>query len=273
MSLIRSHHSPPAINKVIEAINELPTQQNVAFEICRVIDSDASAQEVATLVERDPTIAARLLRLANSAFYGLDRHVSNTAFAIAVVGFNAVRSIALTSTNTINKSDSMPPQFWQKTSMLAVAAGELAPFSNQPIPDAFSLGLLSTVGSALLWHVDQAAYSALLHKADNNAEVLKMSEIERYGMTNSSIAAKALRTWSLPIAMIDALDTCDMYQDQPNLSTVLATANEMVRRHMVPTATPGDIARLSAGAIQEDDVDVIIERVARSAESVLASFL
>ena len=105
------------------------------------------------------------MRLANSAYYGLSGRVRTVTFAVTVLGFTTVRSLALTAAAGVGGGDPVPPGFWRRSACTAVAAGELARPLGLHAPDAFCLGLLSGIGQALLHHADPAGYAALAEAA------------------------------------------------------------------------------------------------------------
>ncbi|MCA8975450.1 MAG: HDOD domain-containing protein, partial [Planctomycetes bacterium] len=75
---------------------ELPTMPEVLIKLNEVMaNPDSSADDIAAVVSRDPAVATNLLRIVNSAYYGLQVRVSSVSLAISVMGFNMTKKVAL----------------------------------------------------------------------------------------------------------------------------------------------------------------------------------
>src|SRR3990170_1458942 len=86
-----------AEEKFLDNIKDLPTLPTVVAQVMVTLDQPtSSARDLERLVANDQAIAARLLKLANSAFYGLAGKVTSLSRAITLLGFNTVRSLVLT---------------------------------------------------------------------------------------------------------------------------------------------------------------------------------
>src|SRR5690606_6584928 len=110
-------------------------------------DPNTDARQLAEAVEVDPMMTAQVLRLANSAAFGMSHRVASTQHAVAVVGFDAVRSIAtLVAAGLRNGRHATPPGFWQHAAATAAACSVLSPRFGVPKGEAFSLGLLHDIG-------------------------------------------------------------------------------------------------------------------------------
>ena len=84
--------------RIVENIDQLPSLPSVVTKLIEVINSpESSAEDAASLIERDPALTSKMLRLANSAFYGMPRAVSSVNSAVVILGFNAIRSLVLSA--------------------------------------------------------------------------------------------------------------------------------------------------------------------------------
>ena len=82
--------SPGAIMRYLETVEELPTLSAVAMRINTMLqDMDTTANELANVIENDQAIVSKLLKLANSSFFGFSTKVSSTAHAVMILGLNA----------------------------------------------------------------------------------------------------------------------------------------------------------------------------------------
>ena len=86
------------LKTLVAEIKELPTLPQVAVTLMDLLDDpDTSAPEINRVMARDPSLAAKILRLVNSAYYGLANRVSSLNQATVMMGFKAVKSVALSA--------------------------------------------------------------------------------------------------------------------------------------------------------------------------------
>src|SRR5512136_2139771 len=82
--------------RVIENIDNLPSLPAIVTRLLDVVNSaDTSADDAVRLIEKDPALTSKFIRLANSAFYGMPRAVSSVSSAVVILGFNVIRSVVL----------------------------------------------------------------------------------------------------------------------------------------------------------------------------------
>jgi len=99
-----------------------------AVRVLAVVDDrNASAQKVAGAIEADPDFSAQIMRLANSAYYGMSGKIGNVGFGVAVIGFSAVRSLAALNATGLDQPDRPKPDgFWQHAAASAAGCAVVA---------------------------------------------------------------------------------------------------------------------------------------------------
>ena len=198
----------------------LPSIKEVARELLRLAnDESASISDVVAIVERDPTIASRLLRLVNSPLYGLSRKTASIRQAVSLLGLQTVASIAI-GLSLISQSIEGScaafdfRSFWSGSVGTAVAARHL---TNRPehisSDEAFTCGLLCQVGKLAFATVFPQSYAHALHLVDV-AGAAGLGEVERgmYELDHNELAAEMMADWNLPAMFCDAV----RYQDSPS---------------------------------------------------------
>lgn len=255
------------LEDLLSRLDDVPAQRPVATQIVRMTrDEDMSATRLASVVGADAPLAARLMRLANSAYYGLSGRVRTATFAVTVLGFTTVRSLALAAAAGVGGSDPVPAGFWRRSACTAVAAGELARPMGLHAPDAFCLGLLSGIGQALLHHADPTGYQALTEAATDRRAVVA-AERARYGASHVAVSAAALRAWSFPADMVSALQVVDRWpvsrpaENGDAAAVCLLVACEVADRIVEPRAEHQDVRHMTGGRVQEDEVAALVRRV------------
>ena len=114
--------------ELIENINNLPALPAIVSRLIKVVNSpDTSADDAAKLIEKDPALTGKMLRLANSAFYGIPRSISSVSSAVVILGFNTIRSLVLSASVIKMFPDSKlqvidKDRFWKHSIVTALAA-------------------------------------------------------------------------------------------------------------------------------------------------------
>ncbi len=191
----------------IESIPPLPA--TAATLLAMAADPDVSIEDLAHAIERDPPLSARLLGLANSAFYSPKQPVTTVKSAIiTVLGLNMVRNIAFGLSLTGGLSTKACPQFdlsgyWVTalgTADLASGLARAATLPEAPDPDAVYLaGLLHNIGELLMVHLWPDAFGRVLRAAEvDPASRLEDIELEITGLTHWQVGGFLARHWELP---------------------------------------------------------------------------
>jgi len=231
------------VEQVLESIQELAAQRPVAARIISVAgDEESDARALADLLAADVTLAGRVMKLANSAYFGMRGRVSSLQFAVTVVGFNTVRTVATVALTDLGDESRLPEDFWTVSTSLAVAAARLAPKFGERPADALCLGALSQLGSALLYHHDEANYAELLASEISFAG-RRREEAKLYGMSAVQLTAVALEQWGFPQSMFMPLERLD---DRTSVAGgLLRACYEVVSRLTISDHRPVPIGPLT----------------------------
>src|SRR3954454_19569323 len=99
---------------LVRELERLPTDSTAAVRVLLIADdASSSADDLGAVVAADPALTTRVMRMANSAFYGLSGRVRSCAFAVTVLGFSTVRSVAAaTAAGALEEDVTLPPGFW-----------------------------------------------------------------------------------------------------------------------------------------------------------------
>ncbi|GAA4991969.1 HDOD domain-containing protein [Kineococcus glutinatus] len=256
------------LGRVARALDDLPAQRPVAARVVSAADDDrSSAKSLGQVVSYDPALTAKLMRLANSAYFGLRGRVSSTSFAVTVVGFSTVRSLAVTAMAGLDGDVQLPELFWERSLLSAVAAGELAPRLGVQVPDAFGLGLLARLGQALLHRCDPR-YAELAATAADRTELVA-AELAAYGVTHVRLSAEALAAWGFPDEMPDALLQVARGSASVPLAASVTAGLEIAERLVNPGHRRTPVERLTAGRWREAEVEHLGALVQAQAEDLM----
>lgn len=195
------------VEELTKALDTMTIARPAAVQVLTIVDDpNATVPRLASAIELDPALTAQIMRLANSAFYGMSGRVGNASFAVTVIGFSAVRSLAaVNATGLDNPGVAKPARFWEHAAACAAGCAAVAPIFGITNGDAFAAGLLHDLGIALLHRYDPAAHDALVSKWGTDGVALRDAEAATLGLGHDEAAARVLRAWNFPDAMVDAI--------------------------------------------------------------------
>jgi HD-like signal output (HDOD) protein len=197
------------VEALIAELEDLPAHPSAAARVLWIADDPtSSATELAAAVSADPALTARAMKMANSAYYGLSGRVSSATFAVTVLGFSTVRSLAVATTaRVMGEEASVPPRFWDHAAATACACALVSSRVKAPRPDAFSLGLLHDLGDALLHRADRDGWTAA-RQGVVVPDSLESVYAERrvLGLDHARAAARVLAAWRFPTEFAAAIE-------------------------------------------------------------------
>lgn len=189
---------------------QLPTMPKVAHDlIISLNDEDAPVSQVRDAVCQDPALAIKLLRLANSARYGLQRKVGSVDDAIAVVGATQVRTLVLAS--CMSEAFPMipgldPVVFWQESQLCGGYAQWLARHVGADSDEAWLTGFMVRLGEVVM---GQAAPQFLsdIERLPSYPGARWQREMAAVGFTEGQVIAELARRWNFPESIVRGLET------------------------------------------------------------------
>lgn len=244
-----------------------------AAHVLQVVDDpDAGAQEVARALGQDAVLAARVLRLANSPYYGLGGRVSTLPFAVSLIGFQVVRSLTVIAAAGLDAADGSPPGFWRAAALCATAAEQVAPALEADPGDAFSLGLLHMFGAALL-HQHAPLERLCLPEPQDPGE-LAAAETEGYGISHDELGARMLAKWHFPdrISGLIARHHQPLLPGASPLERALRTARLLTHQLLVGETVPADaevVVQATEARILPEELSPLLEQISERSEALL----
>lgn len=216
------------LDLVARHVDKLPSPSMVVIELLQHLeDDDMSSGQLARIIARDQALVVRMLRIANSPFYGLSGRVESVADAIAVLGLRAVRSLAATSAVTGGLAGVAPPEldtgvFWRHGIAAAVAARALARRLKAPEEVAYVAGLLHDIGTLMLASVFPAQRADVLAHAAEHGMHVADAERAVLGIDHAQIGSTLAERWNFPEQICRAIRS--HHEAVPERSGTLACA-------------------------------------------------
>jgi len=193
--------SDPELACALAAAADLPAMTNIVNDFLIAIeDPDWTAKSIATVISRDPVVAAGVLKVANSSYYSFQRQISNLEGAIAVLGLATVKSLVLAAgVKSMNKRMGLIEKLLLEDAIgCALCAREIARKSRCYDPEeAFLGGLLRHIGKIAMNNLDPEKYSQLVQDVYNGEGELAVLEHRHFPYGHAAIGAAMLYHWNL----------------------------------------------------------------------------
>jgi len=202
----------------IETFKNLPTLPHILLEFIAVCNRlNSTNEDMAQVIKKDSSLTAKVMRMVNSAYYGLPNRVTSMEHAMLLLGTDAVKNIAISASVfqafAKTKGDSVfdLKLFWRHSLMCATIAKLIAKKMSYSSPEeAFLSGLLHDIGKLVLWVNFPKEYADILESSNNESDLLLAGEM-RLGATHCEVAAWMIGQWNLQSFMADAA----LYHHEP----------------------------------------------------------
>lgn len=268
--------STEALAQKLESIKpaELPQPPGAAIRIMRAcVQAEIDSQHIGQIAAADPVLTAELLRIVNSAFYGLARKVDSIPHSISLLGRRSVRNLALCLAvkNTLrDKPVSALPaaDFWEACVWRAAAAKLLAHRLGLDQDAAFTAGLIQDFGLLVLYHLrpSQAPKWERIARLDPAAR--RLIEQTDFGETHDRVMAKLAQQWDLPEDLSLALANHHVAHNSgapKGLADILLAADWLAAQHKAPNK---NLAATAAWQVCEGRLALTIQQFSEIQEQL-----
>lgn len=204
------HEPNAALEEVLVEVAELRALPAVAARVIEIAGGEKfSAHELAQAVASDQALTAKMLRLANSAYYGYPRKITTVRDAVVLLGFRAVRSAALAScvidTMPGNSSNIEGDRFWQFSVTVGMLAEVLATAHHRHMDEAFTAGVLHNIGRLALDQHRPRELMAVTTLAVQKKISINEAERAVLGFTDADLGGALAAHWNFPEDLVAAV--------------------------------------------------------------------
>jgi len=248
------------LERLIAGVGDLPAMPTIAMRIMTMIgDPSTSANRLQQMISKDQALTAKVLKIANSAMFGVSRDISTLTHAIVILGFSTIRSITLAaSTKSIYHRGPSTNAFstkllWEHSLACAVIARHCAKFiGSSDLEEAFVAGLLHDIGKSVLNVNFSDRYQEIVGRVYNGAGHFIPVEREMLGFDHTEVGALVLRKWNLSSDLEEAVlhhHDPSLAEQNQELTAKVALANELTNKLGIgPTKVPEIDLSSSKGA-------------------------
>lgn len=199
----------PSKEMLIRKAGDPKVLPSVAKKVLEMVnDENTSNTALCNVISRDQTISASVLKIANSAYYGLRNEVTSLNQAVVILGFTALKDLVVTvSTKLQYKRFGITEQMmWDHSIGAAVAAREIARGHGRDMEEmAFLGGLMHDFGKVVMNNEAPEAYLEVMQETYNEGKEAIEAEASVFGYTHTEIGAMVLTEWGFPQVLISML--------------------------------------------------------------------
>ena len=202
------------LKELIAKMETLPSMPELFHRITQKLrDEKCSLDDVGELIATDIAMTAKLLKLVNSAFFGLRRQISNPQEAVTFLGLDTIKALTL-AVNAFDSFEDKAPgpwsieQLWQHSMQIGNWCKNIARFeeySDAEVDDCFISGMLHDVGKLALSSNLSKEYRECLKIAEAEKIPLQAAEETVFGANHADVGGYLLSLWGLPARVVDAI--------------------------------------------------------------------
>lgn len=286
------------ISVLISKINSIPTLPTVACQVIEITaDPNSSADDLAKVVTPDISLTTKLLKMANSPFFGAIRRVTSLQHAITVLGFKEVRNLIISAVifESFMKAEKMGNydigKFWKHSFVCGLAAKVIAADLKKASNEFFVAGLIHDIGKLVIYITSPHDFLKLVETAKHLKLKFKAFEAEKgiVGMTHDEVGMRLLKKWLFPESLLAAIGFHHRLQETDKRSLLpvvvhiadifahlyeMQTAGGVDDPAMTETLYPDIIKRAQLYGIvwDESDLNRLQQAFAESIEKEAAAF-
>lgn len=277
------------LEELIEQIDQLPTLPTTVIKLVQMVqDPDTSAQDVNQVLAQDPSLAARILRMVNSAYFGFSERITSIRHAIVIMGFHAVKNLALTASVLDSfESDGFSTdvfdrkQFWVHSLSVAAASKLVAKQMGYPNPDEhFISGLLHDIGKIVIDQKAHDGFVEVLKLVEDQNILIREAEMKVFGFDHTQVGRWLAKHWNLPEELHHVIafhHEPPRARDQMRAVTVVHIADVLARALFLGTGGDRLVPMIDeeaweASGLSLDDIEIIMPKLITDSEE-LSSFL
>ena len=251
------------ILKSLDQIEDLPTLPAVAMEVNKMLlDEDITISQLSGAIEKDQAMVSKILKLVNSAFFGLRGRISTISHAVVVLGFNTIRNVVVSISiiNAFSIKEGLDgfdiAEFWKHSVAVAVTSKYLAEKAGIHSADnCFVAGLLHDIGKIVLLQHFKDLFQKVWLAVKGKRLSFYEAEKSQIQIDHAWIGGYLAQKWQLPMPLIDAIryhhDVKPTINDQ-HLLMIIHVADIIVN-----TYTPDSKDRMELSGVHPDALSAL----------------
>jgi len=200
-------------SRIEQKIDSFPALPSTVAEVMDVVNNpEGSAKELTQAVLPDQSMCIAILKIANSALYGMPKKVSSLERAITILGFDEIQSIVLSKSvmnnfgEVFQQNNATIQNFWDHSFTCALAARVVAEHFNLSAPGRFFIGgLIHDIGKLAMLLTFPQEYDAEKWLEGFSSKEKLMEEQQTFTITHAEVGGRLLQKWNFPNSLIKGL--------------------------------------------------------------------
>lgn len=278
-----------ALKDIILNAKDLPAMPHVAAKVLELAGNpETTAAKLQKVIQDDQAMAARILKIANSALYGCSRQIKTLTEAIVMLGFNTIRSLVVTSAarnmylqegKTMGLKERL---LWEHSIGCAIACRILVnPRHPAYAEEAFLAGLMHDIGKLVLNQYASDVFDQVVQEVYNEGRQFAAVEREMLGFDHTEVGAMLVTKWKLSPVMEEAIrfhHTEAEFTRERLILCYLDLANNLCKRQGIGFVEAPELDLLSLPSNQvlgfsAAELDVMAQQLGDTLESEMEIFV
>ncbi len=279
------------LKRYIAIVGDLPSIPVIANQVMQAVgDPNASAEDLRRIIERDPALALRLLKVANSSLYSFRREVETLQHAITLLGFKTVLNLVMAaSLRDVFKNFGLPEKLlWEHATIAGAIAGMLSSFGPIEVEreSAFTAALLHDLGKVALSNTSRPKYNKVIMRTYNEGIAFVDAERDEFGFHHAELGAHVAEKWHLSRRLVRAIrhhhDPPEVYANLPEDESRLIALTSVVtrcctrlgvgRRGPIEDVEVAELPAWGVLGLTDDDLEPVLTAVGEEAKQVEGLF-
>ena len=245
------------LEELLEQDSELFSLPEIYIRVSELMENENSASaQIGKVVETDPALSSRILKMVNSAFYGIPKTIASISQAITILGRDRLRQILIGTvlSGVFGKAQSpvlVMEDFWYhsvKTAILARHLGNDSEISNEA-ESLFTAGLLHEIGRLIMAQKIPEQSGAIQKAIDMEGEDIMAAESRILGFTHCDVGGAFIEKWGLPALLADVAK----FHHSPQLSESYTAETDIIylANNLVSLVSP----------VELQDVNYVLKKI------------
>jgi len=207
MAVESADRTKQVVDKALASIGDVATLPEVTIKIIEIVeDHDSTARDLHEVIRNDPALSVKVLKVVNSAFYGLPGQVASVDRAIILLGLSAVKNIAIAaSIARLFKGNRISEEFtasdlWRHSVAVAVGARAVAKCSPHPVmtDEIFVAGLIHDIGTLVERQAYPDEFADVIERCSDGTSDFLAVERELIGADHQAFGVGLTTKWKFP---------------------------------------------------------------------------
>jgi putative nucleotidyltransferase with HDIG domain len=251
---------PITPQELISNLGDLPPLPQVAAQVLRLAaDPDSTTDELRRVISTDLALTSQILKIANSAMFGMVREVKTLSQAIMTLGFSTIKSVVIASSakNLYSRGGTGLQErvLWEHALVTALSGRAYGKaFRHARVEEIFLGGLMHDIGKSVMGIKFPDRYSTLVRAIYNGEVDCLDSELDTFGFDHTMVGEALLMSWNLPSSLVNAVrwhhDPIHAPEEDRVLTAMVALGNQMALDRKAGLGRPESLAGTTSQAME-----------------------